>query len=174
MDNDRTVHLPLNYIAIHCDDVNNFSHRPYGLVMWEAWQKCHNDRGLLWIEGDVAIEPVHLLEVERSIASFPGSVIAVPYRLYPASTHNDYVQWPFYIATKDGDERILKAGEDVPLFVKSFGLGCTWLPVELFNAIGDRIKDWDWPSLDWRLSIVARGQSITIVTTETPAVHLHY
>lgn len=148
--------------------------RPYGDVMWAAWQRYKDCDGMIWVEGDVCIEPLHIAEMRDLYSVNPDAVVAVPFRLYPASTGNNGVYWPFYVETPNCGERILRAEEPIPLYVRSFGLGCTYLPRALFAVLSDTLRETDWPSLDWRLSIAARTSGINIMTTRTPAVHLHY
>lgn len=170
----RRVPLPFVHHAVRCYDISEPEHRAYGQVMIDTWRQFHGVPGMLWIEGDIALEPLHLDEIVHTVGLCPGCVVAAPFRLYPASTHHDHVQWPFYVETPNCGERILRADEPIPPLVRSFGLGCTYLPAELFTAVGIEICLYDWPSLDWKLSVLARESGIPVFTTHTPVVHLHY
>lgn len=155
----------------HGDDPRRIS---YGATMYDVWSRQKDCPGMVWIESDIAIEPLHLSEMSVLIELDPTRVVAVPFRLYPASTHSNIVVWPFYVLADSGHERILEATEEIPFKVRSFGLGCTYLPARVFELFGKKLREWDWPSLDWRMAVAARDEGIEIVTTKTPAVHLHY
>lgn len=166
--------LPIDHDEVWCEPAGSPDRQTYGATMYDTWMRWPEATGMIWAEGDIAIEPLHLAEMHKHILMCPGCVVAVPFRLYPASTHANVVQWPFYIETHNCGERILRADEPIPPVVRSFGLGCTYLPRQLFAALGAKLREWEWPSLDWRLSVAAREEGIPIMTTPTPAIHLHY
>lgn len=174
VDDGRYAPLLLPHTVVQCHHGDHPHRRPYGEVLYRAWIDHSTEVGIVWVESDIAIEPLHLSEIETEVAFDPNCVVAVPFRLYPASTHREDVTWPFYVTARDCSERILQDHEAIPHEVRSFGLGCTYLPSRLLLELGERITDWDWPSLDWRLSIAARDSGYVIKTTHTPAVHLHY
>lgn len=174
VDDGRHAPTPCATTTVYCYHGDDPRRASYGQVMYDAFSIHRQAPGLIWVESDIAIEPLHISEIGALVELNPRRVVAVPFRLYPASTHQDMVMWPFYVATPGGGERILEAWEEIPLQVRSFGLGCTYLPARLFHLLGNQLSDWDWPSLDWRLSVAARDAAIEIVTTKTPAVHLHY
>lgn len=173
-DDGRRVPLPCAHVPVHCYNTYDPRHIAYGQVMINTWRQFNAVAGMLWIEGDIALEPLHLDEIAHTVDLIPGCVVTAPFRLYPASTHHYHVQWPFYVETNNGGERILRADEPIPTVVRSFGLGCTYLPAELLATKDMDICKYDWPSLDWKLSILARESGIPIFTTHTPVVHLHY
>lgn len=168
------VPLPFVHRKVQTLLASDPKHTPYGQVLRDQWDMCGNVPGMLWLEADIAIGPEHLDELERAVAADDGTVVAVPFRLYPASTRQPRVVWPFYERLPDGREQIIDARLSVPRHPLTFGLGCTYLPARLLECARSHLHDWDWPSLDWRLATLARHEGIPVVTTETPAIHLHY
>jgi hypothetical protein len=173
-DDSRYVPTPSADRVVRCYHGNDPRRVNYGQVMTDVWLQYPNEAGMIWVEGDIAIEPLHVAEICDLLSNYNDCVIAVPFRLYPASTHQETVMWPFYVSVDGIRERILTANEPIPFVVRSFGLGCTYLPSRLFKVLGEKLRLWDWPSLDWRLSVAAREAGIMAVTTRTPALHMHY
>ena len=168
------VPLPFDCHTVECYPTSDPRHIIYGSVLLAAWQRYSDGGGMLWIEGDIAIGPEHLQEVATEVECHPDFIVAVPFRLYPASTGRKKATWPFYIRTENCGMRIVEADEPIPLEPLSFGLGCTYLPHDVFRRMGKRMADWDWPSLDWKMSAAAMQHGLRIITTSEPAVHLHY
>lgn len=170
----RQVELPFSTITAQCYRQQDPRHVGYGQVMLDIWDSIKSPAGMVWIEGDVAIEPQHLRELADDIAEFPESVVAVPFRLHPGYCGLTEAKWPFNEKLIGEGWRQYAASEPVPRHPHSFGLGCTYLPFVLMEAARDRLPIWDWPSLDWKLSLVAWENGIGVTATATPAVHLHY
>lgn len=168
------VPLPFQHHGIEMYGKDDVRHTSYGQRMRESWDRYKGASGLLWLEGDIAIEALHLNEIEQLHHRQPGCVIAVPYRLYPLSTIRKAVLWAHSSADTSGRWQLVSADEPCPSHPAAFALGCTFLPAMLLNEAEAHCDAFDWPVVDTRLSTVAAEHDIPCYTTTTPAVHLHY
>jgi hypothetical protein len=174
IDDGRQVQLPFHHIKAQCYHMHDPNRSRYGTVMKDVWERIKSPWGMLWIEGDIAIEKIHLQELVDDVREFPESVVAVPFRLYPDNNGLKDPAWPFSKKMLGESWQQYKCSEPIPRHPHSFGLGCTYLPYELMEKARTKLDLWDWPSLDWKLSLLAWEHGISTVATATPAVHLHY
>jgi hypothetical protein len=174
VDDGRNVPLPFPHFPVQCYDSTDSRHQVYGQVIWETWLAYKNDKGLVWIEGDIAVGPEALDELFALVREDAVRVVAVPFRIYPASTNHHESQWATYVQSEDGQRRILRGCEKPPQHCLSFGLGCTYLPAKLFYHVRNKICAWDWPGTDWKLSLAALEYGVPVINTKESAIHLHY
>lgn len=174
IDANRRVPLPLQHWPVCTLPTTDPDHTVYGKLMLDLWHLYASEYGLLWCEADVAPPLEALQELESLVAEDSTRVVAVPFRLYPASTKQDRVVWPHYFRDGNGELKIVQLPNPPPREPLSFGLGCTYLPRRLLELASPKLPDWDWPILDWRLSMLALDEGVSIITTLTEAVHLHY
>ena len=174
IDDGRRVPLPFKHLRVYTLPTSSAGHSCYGWLLLDVWNRYQDVPGLLWLEADVAVDPTHLEEIRLLLEQDDDQVIAVPYLLYPSSTHLSRPVWPFYVYDDHGERRILSGRDVPPRHPLSFGLGCTYLPARLLEFARPYLHDWDYPVLDSRLSAVAAAEGVPITTTQTPAIHLNY
>jgi hypothetical protein len=146
----------------------------YGERLRDSWRDWPDQYGLVVLEHDIAVPKETWDELAAEIIEFPRWVIAAWYRLYPVSTGLPMPVWAHRIAMQ-GQPSEFRCGDFPPLErPASFGLGCTFLPARLLDALPDDLGQWDYPVLDTRLSELARELGVGIRTVPTPVVHLHY
>lgn len=148
----------------------------YGFAVRDAWQHARDAGkiGVIVLEHDIAVPREAWDEMEESIHDEPNCVIAVPYVLYPASTGLAFPVWAHRSRIADGRFDFIAADAPCPSAPAAFSLGCTFLPSRLLIELPDDLRQWDFPVLDTRLSELAQEIGVKALTTETPAVHLHY
>lgn len=133
----------------------------YGDDLANAWRWRDDDAapGLWVVEHDMAVDPGDRRRMLAQIEATPDQVIAAPYLCWPASTN---LPEPFTLPDVfDGWPR--------------FGLGCTYLPARLLNAVETELADWVYPEVDWRLSQAAHQLHVPVHTLRGAHVkHLHY
>lgn len=148
----------------------------YGEALRQVWQHArdHSRHGVIVAEYDVAVPLEAWLELFAAAELEPGRVIAVPYLLYPASTKLvDGPVWSNRVSC-DGVPTFVTAAEPPPLTPAYFSLGCTYLPARLLMELPDDLRQWQYPVLDTRLSLLAESLGVGVMSTVTPAIHLNY
>jgi hypothetical protein len=141
-----------------------------GLVLSRAWELLHGPvtAGMLTLDGDVAVDPLHVHIMVRAIAEDTDSVHIAPVRLWPRSTGADRWVW--------GHGRELYTRnfhlEDLHRFTFSF----TYLPRDLIEAcIMEGLPEWAYPGVDRKVSRVAEAKGFRVnVVTGCQPVHLNF
>lgn len=146
----------------------------YGEALFAARLESKSQCGLICVEHDVAVPHEGWQDMLASILHRPERVIAVPYLLYPASTRLDHAVWAHRVLDQDGKLVFAPYWHYPPNEIAAFGLGCTYLPGALLDAMPEDLRQWDHPRLDSLLSELARERTIEMVSLGRPAVHLHY
>lgn len=148
--------------------------RPFGrrgLAIAGAWAQLGNRecRGMLMMDGDVAIDPLDLAAMGDAIGQDPAMVLVGPVRLWPASTMRPSWVWGHWTAGPGPTQEMITEPD-------RWGLGFTYLPrrlLELAAAAG--LKQWTFPNVDVRMSDVARRHGIRArVVEDCHPKHLHY
>lgn len=140
-----------------------------------AVRKVHPDApGLVVLEEDVAVPLAAWWELAARVRHLPRAVSTVPYLLYPASTGRALPLWSVRPAGGAGDSYAAAEGAEPCLRPRWFGLGCTYLPGRLLDALPADLRHWDYPTLDTRISDMAADMGVSAWTTPTAAVHLHW
>lgn len=139
-----------------------------------AWEHQGPSTGLVVLEQDIAIEPVHLSQLDDLILLYPSHVAVAPYVLWPKSTGREEPVWSCGDIGSFGLRVYHHARIAPPARPKWFSLGCTYLPARLLEAAPDVDGNWDYPVLDTRLSELAARLGYPCRTTQAPAVHLHW
>lgn len=157
----------LEHIVVHA--------AAYGHALRQAWRSCDPaDDGLICLEHDIAMPQEAWLELAAAQAVEPEDVIAVPYILYPESTGLDSRVWAHRVRYSAGALQFVTANVACPEWPQAVGLGCTYLPAALLNAMPEDLAQWCYPRLDTLLSELAGSMCLTLRCTQRGAVHLHY
>lgn len=146
----------------------------YGDCVRSAWLESRSLAGIVCLEHDVAVSRESWLELGAAIKAWPLEVIAVPYLLYPRSTGRGTAAWAHRVSAFDGRYEFLPSTKACPSAPAAFGLGCTFLPGRLLEAMPEDLGQWDYPTLDTKLSDLARELGVAVRCTSLPAIHLHY
>lgn len=146
----------------------------YGECVRTAWLESRSLNGIVCLEHDIAVSRECWRELADMLIRYPQDVAAVPYLLYPRSTGREAAAWAHRSSVTDGQYLFVPATAPPPSHPSAFGLGCTYLPARLLDAMPADLGQWDYPVLDTRLSDLARELSIPCRCTPTPAIHLHY
>lgn len=170
----QRVPLPIECYRIQIWPNNHRNHSSYGDIMRLQWAHFPDAKGMVWLEGDVAIAPEHIQELTDDIECYPDFVITVPYLLYPKTTQRDEPIWSVQSRAPLGGSVPIPSRIPPPREPGYFSLGCTYLPRKLLDACQWHRGNWDYPCLDTRLSETAHDRGIICMATDTPALHLHY
>lgn len=173
---DRTpiVNYPRS-LGIHLRWVSGRSNGPtYGEALRAARLESKSAAGLVCLEHDLAVAREDWDALFASVLYKPLRVLAIPYILYPASTGRQDRVWAHRVAAADGKLAFAPASITCPTEIAAFGLGCTYLPGRLLDAMPDDLRQWDYPRLDSLLSDLARDLRLEMTALGRPAVHLHF
>lgn len=148
----------------------------YGEAIRQCWSHAYgtSEIGMIVLEYDMAVPLEAWQEMNAAIAESPNRVIAIPYKIYPASTKMDRPVWAHRLAFAGGPVGYAPADRPCPRNPVAFGLGATFLPSRLLLELPDDLTNWVYPTTDTRMSRLAHECGIAIVATQTEAVHLHY
>ena len=170
----KRVPLPIKLHRVNIWPNDHELHVSYGKVLIDIWQNAEDEIGLLWIEGDIAITPEHLYEIDRELSHHSDIVVTVPYLLYPKTTGRTWPIWSNRGITPEGVPIAYEYSQKPPARPAFFSLGCTYMPACLLDNLDTKRGNWDYPCLDTRLSETARARGVPVIATPTPALHLHY
>ncbi len=168
------VPLPIKCYRTNIWPNGHKNHVSYCQVLMSMWKRLEDHTGMLWVEGDIAIDPKHLREIELMYDCYPDAVVAVPYLIYPHPSEGQLPIWSNYGRSPLGNVvqyNILALPPKKPDY---FSLGCTFLPRILLELVPTCANKWDFPYLSARLSELAYDHDIPCHATEKPAIHLHY
>lgn len=170
----QRVPLPIECYRTHIWPNGHENHITYGSVLMGMWSYVNGEQGMLWLEGDIAITPEHLQEIDGIQRITPDHVITVPYLLYTKTTGRQRPMWSVQGISPLGSP-IPYEDKDLPPSIPTyFSLGCTYLPSRLLGLVNLKSGNWDYPCLDTRLSELARDSGILCKATPTPCLHLNY
>jgi hypothetical protein len=142
-----------------------------GFVLAAAW-RCFGQRGqdvdgLLILDGDVAIDPVHMTQMYAAINSDPGKVWTAACRIWPVSTHRAGWVWASW---ED------KASQELDRYPRWFSFNFTYLPRALMDHVtGHGLEKWMYPRVDSNMSAAAQKLGIKAeVVEDCFPVHMHW
>jgi hypothetical protein len=135
--------------------------------------------GILFCDGDVAIDPDDIEAMDRSVNCYPNEVNVAPVRLWPTQwqrTEINGYRWVWGHAAEttwpwDFSQQLLF---DEPMHQFTFCF--TYLPADLIEeCIRDGMEEWCYPGVDGRVMSSARkaGTPVRLVEGCWPK-HLNY
>lgn len=160
------VHYPENIIhPLLLKPILGHPHGYKGAVMRRAWlESRHVSPGIVFIDGDVGIDPWDIREVNRAVLRTPDDVITGHAWLWPSSLKTG--QPVLSHRTRQGSEAVWGAtypdGQ-----IDYFSFNCTYIPNRLFERV-EREHRWHtlvFPWADTRLSEIAQ---------QSPRIPMHY
>lgn len=150
-------------------------HGRYGETLWRLVTTDYADApGLVVVEQDLAGDWRHVTALDAFIRRRPGWVGAVPYRLWTTSTGRGEPIWAHRVAGPDGSWQPVAAIQRCPRRLAAFGLGLTYLPRALLEAIPEWDGPWAYPLTDTTLSHLAQAAGVPARAVGPEAVHLHW
>jgi hypothetical protein len=164
--------LMVRFMTVHVDPEPGFPAGRKGLQLAGAWsQYTKGDAkptGMVTLDGDVAVDPGHVMQMAHAIEAEPEAVHVAPVKIWPAGTVRKSWIWAHY------DETGPSQNWDVT--PRIFGFNFTYLPRKLIErCLKDGMKNWTYPNCDSCFSQRARemGLAMKVVPYCFP-VHLHW
>jgi hypothetical protein len=170
---DRTA-IPLRiasrFYTLHLSPEPGHPFGRRGLGMAAAWRQLAGPQaaGMVFLDGDVAIDPLDLAAMLTAIDGEPGRVHTAPVRLWPSSTKQSHWVWGHgqdgFFRDRDPDE------------CNYFGLSFTYLPrVLIADCMRRNMDSWHYPNVDTQIRRRAAALGITarVVRAASPK-HLNY
>jgi len=145
-----------------------------GLALATAWQALGQGRarGMIVLDGDVAIDPLDEIAMTAAVESAPDAVHIAPARLFPRSSGRAGWIWAHWGETgehSDFDPFIRHRAEPITRFSFSY----TYLPEFLLRRTD--LARWAFPVVDQLMSKAAVGHDIPrLPVPECHPKHLHY
>lgn len=140
-----------------------------GLALASYWHQMNNKainyRGMLTVDGDVAIDPLDLRTMLGNISIIPETVWTAPLRLW--------YEGSWYWSHRGESGELTNA----PILeLKAFSFGFTWLPAFLIElSINEGLANWCYPYVDESMSFVAVDHGIDIRLAEgCEPKHMHF
>lgn len=137
------------------------------------------EAGFWVVEQDIALSYQLLQELEvLPNALERNMIIAANYHLHPATTgRKEPVIAHRKLNPASGFlEFILPMARGEIQKIDAFGLGCTYIPRLFVSWFYNAIWEFDYPSLDSKMSALARSINYPMIAYEpyNPLIHLHY
>lgn len=162
-------------MEVHTRWTQTVGHGPtYGECVRTAWLESRSLGGIVCLEHDIAVSREGWMELGQMTTLHPQDVAVIPYCLYPRSTGRKAAVWAHRVDGPDIAWTFVPGSAAAPLYPAAFSLGCAYLPGRLLDAMPEDLTHWDYPTLDTKLSVLARDMKIVCRSTYTPAIHLHY
>jgi hypothetical protein len=156
---------------IYVDPEPDFPVGRKGLVLARTWQTLNDDgkiKGMIVLDGDVAIDPIDVGFMYAAIDETPEDIITAPVRLWPVSTKLEGWIWGH------GHDVYGPNLDDGP--TTRFSFGYTYLPGALLDkCIEKGMKEWVYPDVDRSVSKVAADMGLTVrLLKEATPKHLNF
>jgi len=141
-----------------------------GLGMAAAWRQLAGPQaaGMVFLDGDVAIDPIDVAAMLNAIDREPGRPHVAPVRLWPSSTKQARWVWGHgnggFFHDQDPDE------------CDYFGLSFTYLPAQLItDCMRHGMDSWTYPHVDTQIRRRAAALKMTArVVRQASPKHLNY
>lgn len=133
-----------------------FGRKGYTLAYcWEHMIEDHT-KGMVILDGDVAVDPIDISFMQQSMVSDPNSIHIGPARIWPKSTN--FSQW-VWAHRKFGT--VFKDWQTYRTDVDTASFCFTYLPRTLIEKCIDQgLATWAYPNVDFNVFRVAREESI--------------
>jgi hypothetical protein len=165
--------LSLPGVRLHTLRVDPEPDYPFGRkgrIIQRGWEQLREPgmAGMVILDGDVATDPYQVDEMFAALDSDPKAVWVAPAKIWPQSTRRPRWVW----AHRAGEASQEMATEGITFFSFCF----TYLPSALIDrCVKAGMSDWTFPTVDQRVSRVARESRTRIRVVEgIEAIHLHY
>ena len=124
--------------------------------------------GMVILDGDVAVDPLHIAQMLDAVRDDLGSVHVAPVKIWPAGTQWKSWAWAHYDETGPSQEWDVEP--------RYFGFNFTYLPKQLIRkCLSDGLKDWTYPNCDSCVSQRARQLKLPCrLVRDCFPVHLHW
>jgi hypothetical protein len=163
----------IRFHTVHIDPEPGFPAGRKGLQLAGAWHQygCKADAnaaGMVTLDGDVAIDPGHVLEMSHAIAADPGAVHVAPVKIWPSGTMREDWCWSHWNTAPSQEWNVIP---------RYFGFNFTYLPRALLERCAkDGLASWTYPNCDSCVSQRARDGRFRckLVPMSAPPVHLHW
>lgn len=141
--------------------------------MAERWQalRAMDYPGVIWMDPDIAIDPLDAENMADSIDLEPDSVHVAPHRLWPASTGRQ--EWVWGHGLWGDNAPVMTQIISTP--VEWFAMGFTYTPRRLLNIAFSHLPFWEYGMVDMGLSRLAREYDIPArLVLDCRPKHLHF
>jgi hypothetical protein len=170
----RMGNIRVRFLTVHVSPEPGWPAGRKGLQIASAWDQFRKGErradtaGMVILDGDVAVDPLHVAQMHDAIVSDPAAVHVAAVKLWPASSLAPawcYSHWD------DGGP-----GQNPNAVPKWFGFSFTYLPAALIErCVKDGLKGWTYPNCDACVS--QRAQALRLRCVTVPGcfpVHLHW